>query len=175
MIERNEIAGLPGATVRDLDGNKIGKVTHVYLNDSTGQPAWATVKTGLFGTRSSFVPLAAGRLEGADLVVDTTKDAVSGAPQVDEDEHLSPAEEAELYRYYGLETGAPDPAGGPVAEDRRDPGRHSAEGGTADAMTRSEERLQVDTEQVEAGRARLRKHVVTDTETVQVPVSREEV
>ena len=42
-------------------------------------------------------------------------------------------------------------------------------------MTRSEERLRVGTERVETGRARLRKYVVTDTEHVQVPVSREEV
>ena len=46
---------------------------------------------------------------------------------------------------------------------------------TDDAMTLSEERLRVGTEKREAGRARLRKYVVTDTETVTVPVSREEV
>src|SRR4029078_1089785 len=43
------------------------------------------------------------------------------------------------------------------------------------AMTRSEEQLQVGTEKVEAGRARLRKYVVTEQQSVQVPVSREEV
>ena len=42
-------------------------------------------------------------------------------------------------------------------------------------MTRSEEHLNVGTEQVEAGRARLRKYVVTEQQTVQVPVTREEV
>ncbi len=42
-------------------------------------------------------------------------------------------------------------------------------------MTRSEEQLKVGTEQVETGRARLRKHVVTEQQTVTVPVSREEV
>ena len=42
-------------------------------------------------------------------------------------------------------------------------------------MTRSEERLRVGTEQVETGRARLRKYVVTEQQSVQVPVSREEV
>jgi uncharacterized protein (TIGR02271 family) len=44
-----------------------------------------------------------------------------------------------------------------------------------DAMTLSEERLHVGTERREAGRARLRKYVVTDQETVTVPVTREEV
>ena len=42
-------------------------------------------------------------------------------------------------------------------------------------MTRSEERLHVGTEQVQAGRARLRKYVVTETVTQTVPVSHEEV
>ncbi|WP_367882167.1 YsnF/AvaK domain-containing protein [Rathayibacter oskolensis] len=46
---------------------------------------------------------------------------------------------------------------------------------TDDAMTRSEEQLHVGTEQVEAGRARLRKHVVTEQQTVTVPVSHDEV
>jgi hypothetical protein len=42
-------------------------------------------------------------------------------------------------------------------------------------MTRSEERLRVGTETREAGRARLRKYVVTEHQQVSVPVSREEV
>ncbi len=41
-------------------------------------------------------------------------------------------------------------------------------------MTRSEERLHVGTERVTAGRARLRKRIVTETETRTVPVSHEE-
>ncbi len=46
---------------------------------------------------------------------------------------------------------------------------------TDDAMTRSEERLRVGTERVEAGRARLRKYVVSENVTQTVPVTREEV
>ncbi len=42
-------------------------------------------------------------------------------------------------------------------------------------MTRSEERLHVGTESQEAGRARLRKYVVTENVTTTVPVSHEEV
>jgi uncharacterized protein (TIGR02271 family) len=42
-------------------------------------------------------------------------------------------------------------------------------------MTRSEERLNVGTEQVEAGRVRLRKHVVTEEQQITVPVTHEEV
>lgn len=42
-------------------------------------------------------------------------------------------------------------------------------------MIRSEERLNVGTEQVESGRVRLRKYVVTEQQEVTVPVSHEEV
>ena len=53
---------------------------------------------------------------------------------------------------------------------------HDTSGPTTDsAMTRSEEQLRVGTQKVEAGRARLRKYVVTEDVTTTVPVSREEV
>ena len=42
-------------------------------------------------------------------------------------------------------------------------------------MTRSEEQLRVGTERTEAGRARLRKYVTTETETRTVPVAKETV
>ena len=42
-------------------------------------------------------------------------------------------------------------------------------------IIRSEERLNVQKDKVQTGEARLRKYVVTDTETVEVPVTREEV
>jgi len=47
--------------------------------------------------------------------------------------------------------------------------------GIDDAMTRSEEQLDVGTESHETGRARLRKYTVTENVTTQVPVSHEEV
>ena len=43
-----------------------------------------------------------------------------------------------------------------------------------DAMTRSEEQMRAGTERRERGKARLRKYVVTETQTAQVPVSHEE-
>jgi len=47
--------------------------------------------------------------------------------------------------------------------------------GSDDAMTRSEERLHVGTEQVETGRARLRKYVETEQVNVPVTVTKEKV
>jgi uncharacterized protein (TIGR02271 family) len=182
---------LSGATVRGSSGDKIGTVNQVYVDDQTGQPEWVTVRTGLFGTKESFVPLAAARFDGADLVVDATKDKVSGAPRVDEDGHLSEAQEDEIYRYYGISAGwagsqTDTQAGtqsyrtGGYAGSGTDAGvdsvGHDTSGpNTDDAMTRSEERLVAGTQRTEAGRARLRKYVVSETQQVEVPVSREEV
>jgi uncharacterized protein (TIGR02271 family) len=175
MIDRDDVTTLSGATVRAERGGKIGKVAQVYLDDETGRPEWVTVRTGLFGTKESFVPLAAARLERGELVVDATKEQVNGAPRIDEDGHLSEQQEAEIYRYYGISAGTGSYGTGRTDAGTRGRGRGTSDRTTDTAMTRSEERLRAGTERVEAGRARLRKYVVTDTEQVQVPVSREEV
>ena len=120
MIDQASVPSLMGSTVRDNAGEKIGKVGQVYLDDTTGQPEWVTVRTGLFGTKESFVPLAAARVEGDELVVDIAKDRVSDAPKVDEDGHLSEEQETELYQYYGVSQGpcgrqtTPTAGGGPA-------------------------------------------------------------
>ena len=168
MIERNNITTLSSAAVRTEAGDKIGRVGQVYVDDQTGQPEWITVRTGLFGTKETFVPLTAAWFDGHELVVRATKDQVTGAPRVDADGHLSEAQEAEIHRYYGI-------SAGPGTSATGHSGRDTSGRATDTAMTRSEERLRAGKERVEAGRARLRKYVVTDTEQVQVPVSREEV
>ncbi|WP_329308074.1 PRC and DUF2382 domain-containing protein [Streptomyces microflavus] len=93
---------LDGLTVYDNEGEKVGSVGRVYVDDVTGKPDWVTVKTGMFGMKESFVPLAGARRVGSDLHVSHSKDTVKEAPRVDADAHLSVAEEEELYRHYGL-------------------------------------------------------------------------
>ncbi|MFC8536007.1 PRC and DUF2382 domain-containing protein [Streptomyces sp. NPDC057249] len=93
---------LDGLTVYDTEGEKIGNVGRVYVDDNTGRPDWITVKTGLFGMKESFVPLAGARRVGSDLHISHGKDQVKEAPRVDADAHLSVSEEEELYRHYGL-------------------------------------------------------------------------
>ncbi|HST66873.1 MAG TPA: PRC-barrel domain-containing protein [Mycobacteriales bacterium] len=120
MIDQASVPSLMGSTVKDHAGEKIVKVGQVYLDDTTGQPEWVTVRTGLFGTKESFVPLAAARVEGDDLVVDIAKERVADAPKIDEDGHLSEEQETELYQYYGVSQGpfgrqsTPTAGGGPT-------------------------------------------------------------
>jgi uncharacterized protein (TIGR02271 family) len=163
-------------------GEKLGSVGQVYLDDATGTPQWITVNTGLFGTSHSFVPLEQAVVEGDTIRVPYDKDTVKGAPRLENDGHLEPSEEEDLYRYYGLTgmTGAPHGQMSQTAEAPQDLSDrttgHDTSGPTTDtAMTRSEEELSVGTASRERGRARLRKYVVTEQQTVNVPVSREEV
>jgi len=173
-----------GRRAVDPQGSKIGSVGQVYLDDETGQPDWVTVNTGLFGTRENFVPLRGSRFEGDDLVFPFEKDVVKDSPEIADTSHLDPDEEQELYAYYerylraiGDRAEYEQTTGTGVGRRnmKRDNRLNTSDSGTDDAMTRSEEHLRVGTEKVEAGRAKLRKYVVTEQQSVEVPVSREEV
>lgn len=187
MISEQNIASLIGGNVTDTDGHKIGTVGQIYVDPDTGRPNWATVATGFFGTSESFVPLYhAETTPDGHLQVPYSKDEVKEAPRVESDAELSDAEEDRLYEYYGLMgsltddstragLSGPAEAAGPGNVDDVAAGYDTSGPTTDDAMTRSEEQLRVGTERVETGRARLRKYVVTEHETVTVPVTREEV
>jgi uncharacterized protein (TIGR02271 family) len=184
-LTADQLGAVTDGNVIDADGDKIGRVGQIYLDDQTDEPNWVTVRTGLFGTSESFVPLSGASASGSDIVVTYDKDTVKDAPRVDADGHLTPAEEQTLYAYYGLggttEVNDQDALRHRGVDDDRDADRtatvgHDTSGPTTDnAMTRSEEQLRVGTQTREAGRARLRKYVVTENVTQTVPVSREEV
>ena len=165
-ISRTQMGSLAtsGGNVVGADGQKIGSIGQVYVDDSTGEPSFVTVKTGLFGTAESFVPLQDATVTGSDIRVAYNKTEVKDAPRVDPDERITPEEEQRLYAHYGISS----PRGHSSGTERTGPAPD-------DAMTRSEEQLKVGTRKEEAGRARLRKYVVTENVTQTVPVSREEV
>jgi uncharacterized protein (TIGR02271 family) len=200
MIDTSNINTLMGATVYDNDGDKIGTVGQVYVDPDNGSAAWLTVKTGLFGTKESFVPATDATLDGDSVRVGYDKAFVKDAPRVDTDGELDQDETDALYDYYGFAS-TPRVGGqgmGDGTTTARDDFDDTASDGAAyagtarhasgvgsdadtdtgraadDAMTRSEEHLRVGTERVETGRARLHKYVVTEQETVTVPVSHEE-
>ena len=177
MINENELRNVIGRNAYDSNGDKIGKVGHVFLDDETGQPEFATVNTGLFGTKSTFVPIQNADMAGDNVRLGYTKDQIKDAPNIDADGELSRQEEQQLYRHYGRAdydewTGEDRTAD--LDLDRERDRRFNRETDTDDAMTRSEEELHVGTTSKEAGRARLRKYVVTEQVEKTVPVQREE-
>ncbi|MEV6726337.1 PRC and DUF2382 domain-containing protein [Streptomyces xanthochromogenes] len=167
---------LKDLTVHDPEGDKIGKVEQVWLDDRTGRPEWVTVKTGLFGMKEAFVPLVGARADADTLVVAHPKSVVHEAPHVDADQHLDIHEEQTLYQHYGLS--GSDGRGNGHAKNAHiastDPATRAAREGNGE-LVRSEERLRVGTEEQEVGRARLRKVVVTENVVTTIPVSHEEV
>ncbi|MDQ0692044.1 PRC and DUF2382 domain-containing protein [Arthrobacter sp. W4I7] len=102
MLNRENLESLltKGGNVIGSDSEKIGSIGQLYADDDTGEPTWVTVKTGLFGTSQSFVPVEGAHAQGDDLVVPYSKDHVKDAPRVDVDGHLTPEEEDRLYTYY---------------------------------------------------------------------------
>jgi uncharacterized protein (TIGR02271 family) len=185
MLSHDDLDRLNDTTAYAEDGEKIGTVDTVYVDDETGEGTFVLVNTGMFGMRSSFVPLEGASLNGDELRVPFSKETVKDAPNLDPDDgHIEPAQEQELFRYYGLSySGGADTdthrtsprQGADAPTDDRDRSRDRTSGDTGDAMTRSEEELEVGTQQRETGRVRLRKHVVTENVTKTVPVQREEV
>jgi uncharacterized protein (TIGR02271 family) len=173
-----------GRTMVDPAGDKLGTIDAIYLDDQTGQPEWATITRGLFSAKAAFVPLAQAQAMGDSVQVPYDKQQVTDAPSMEADGSLSQDEEAQLYRHYGLDYNEHRSDSGLAAGTDRDAdadtdhgtvGRDTSGPTTDQAMTRSEEELQVGTQTREAGRARLRKYVTTETQTVTVPVQREEV
>ena len=201
MITTDQIQSLSGGNAVDSEGAKIGSVGQIYLDDQSGQPEWVTVKTGLFGTAETFIPLRDAQVDGQDLKLPYLKSKVKDAPRMsDADQHLDVEQEHKLYEYYGLDYGTSTTDGneqdalhgterdasvettGDRSHDRRDRageagvvGQDTSGPTTDDAMTRSEEQLHVGTQKVETGKARLRKYIVTENVSTAVPVSHEEV
>lgn len=219
MLTEQNAREVIGTTAYSTDGEKIGKVGQLFLDDETGRPEFVTVNTGLFGTNETFIPVSEAEFSGDRLTLPFSKDKVKDAPNVDaEGGHLDRSEEERLYQYYSMGygdsstttttagTGTVTDAGTGTgyADTDRDltdgvgGGRtdefvgdtrgtdtvgtgdsftsqgHDTSGPTTDdAMTRSEESLQVGTTSRETGRVRLRKYVTTEQETHTVPVRKE--
>jgi uncharacterized protein (TIGR02271 family) len=176
----HDYANWTGRNLVGSDGSKIGTIDQLYADKETGEPTFATVNTGMFGSKTNFVPISGANMTGDDVSVPYDKDLVKSAPNVDPDGEITPEEEQRLYEHYnmaapgGYDTTSRDYAYDDVDTTRTE-GRDVSGMTTDDAMTRSEERLRVGTERQETGRARLRKFIVTENVEQTVPVTREQV
>jgi hypothetical protein len=174
MMQVEEVIGWIDRSVLDPSGHKVGSVSQIFVDDTTNCPEWAAINTGLFGRRSSFIPIEGMDLEGEDLRIPWDRAQVKDAPQVDDDGdgHLSPEEEVQLYRHYAKQRHS-----SPKARD--EVGRE----GTADvdgdrdtdhqhdnADDRTQDQNDVKPRYSGTEQPRLRKYVVTEEVH---PVSRE--
>ncbi|MGI5448584.1 PRC-barrel domain-containing protein [Streptomyces sp. CA-243310] len=121
---------LIGRKAFDRNGAKIGTVDEVYLDDATGVPEWAAVRTGLF-SRDAFVPLEPSEMVGDTLRVPFERSLIRDAPDFGVGRHLSPEQELQLYHHYGLDVTLPTEFHHPPPPPKntpRDFGRLAGEG-----------------------------------------------
>ena len=192
MTFQGNIDALPGREVYGTDGRRIGKVGQVFVLEGTDEPTWMTVHTGLFGTHESFVPVADATERGDELHVPYEKSFVQDAPRIDDASELTVEHEAELYRYYGVQppmhgsdAGAEHRANRHDGDDERafhgDDGAHDERRDAATAVGAAAARADRDggadgvAGADASGTPRLRRRIVTEMQTIQVPVQREEI
>jgi stress response protein YsnF len=166
-----------GQTLVASDGEKIGTIEDVYIDNATQQPEWAVVTTGLFGSKQTFVPLTRASEDQGKVVVPFNKSQVKDAPSVDADGDLDEAEEMRLAQHYGLGySHNPSPTGMPVDGGSGGPATQTqGNGNSGQGVELHEERLDVGTVRRPSELVRLRKYVVTENVTKTVPVQHEEV
>ena len=157
-----------GLPVHSTDGEKIGSVEEIFVDEQTNEPEWIGLGTGFFGTKRVIVPVKGADLRADAVYVPYSKDQIRETPDIDSDQ-ISQDTEAALYSHYGLD----------YSERRSDTGlpKGAPQGqrGTAgeEDIVRSEEELQVGKRETEAGRARLRKWVETEPVEADVELRRE--
>lgn len=174
VLEPKQAEQILGQPIYAAGQVEVGTVNQVYLDDTTGKPAWASVHTGVPGTKATFIPLVEATIIDGRLTVPYGKKKIAAAPRAEaNDGHLTLPEVATLNRHYGLRDRTQPKVSPPKSEPVGD-----ANGMTGDAaaeMTRSEERLKVATTTRATERVRMRKHVVVEERTITVSVQREEI
>ena len=148
-----------GTSVAGGQGEPLGHIGAVYVDNATGRPAWASV---LGRRHTAVVPLELSRFDGATLHIPFDDEQLRTAPVHDPDTLISYEQGDELARHYGLLSRSPREAAPPTDPE-------------IPSMVRSEERLRTGTVNVVVGRARLETYVVTENRTFVVPVRRQEV
>jgi hypothetical protein len=185
-----------GAQMVGRDGEGIGAVERVFSKDSTGEPAWVTVRTGVM-RREHVIPLEGSQANADSIHVPYTHDMVKNSPKLEFDDHLSTDDIKVLSQYYGTTAQAAKPAdrttrqpdttarpvsGAPMpASTAGDAAAHGVKvpqdlhrDATLEAV-RYGERLQVAKESREAGRVKLRTYVEQTATEQRVELHRETV
>ena len=93
---------LDGVEVTNQDGEKLGKVDGLFVDDQVNVPTWVAVGSGIFGSHHSLVPLAQTRFVDGRLLVPYSKDDLTLAPHHDPDEPLTVEQEHTLFAHYNV-------------------------------------------------------------------------
>jgi sporulation protein YlmC with PRC-barrel domain len=141
-VEVPDYSALDGVQVTNEDGEKLGTVGGLFLDDETEIPTWVSVHSGLFGTHQCLVPLAQARFSDERLFVPYSKDDLALAPHHDPDVALTADQEQTLFAHYNVgysDADAPGPHTGVEATETGlvglpDTGSHPVDLAEVDAL-----------------------------------------
>ena len=103
MFEAENIRDWRDRDVVDQNGRKIGQLEAVYVDTSTDQPAFASIRVGMIGRhRLTFAPLDRATVAPGHVRVAYPRGKVKDALQIDTDGELAATDEPELFEHYGL-------------------------------------------------------------------------
>lgn len=96
-----------GRTAVDYTGEQIGLVTQIWVDDTSGQPEWASVR-GSALRRQVVVPLAGGTPYGGGVQFAYSKEAIMDAPHSAQEDRLGRDDMDRLSSHYGAPRVDPD-------------------------------------------------------------------
>lgn len=103
MIGVENIRDWRNHNVVDPDGKKIGQLEGIYVDTSTDEPTFASVKTGGLGRhRLTFVPLDRATVGPDSVRVAYPKGQVKDAFSIHTDGELAATDEPTLFEHYGI-------------------------------------------------------------------------
>jgi sporulation protein YlmC with PRC-barrel domain len=85
------------------DGESVGKLIDVYVNDETGEAEFLLVASGFLHNRLHLAPADGATRSGDTVTLAVTKEAVDHAPHIAADGDLTTDEERRLYEHYGID------------------------------------------------------------------------
>lgn len=87
----------------DPEGRKIGQLEAIYVDTSTDEPAFASVRVGMLGRhRLTFVPLDRATVAPNSVRVAFPKGQVKAAFSIDIDGELAATDEPGLFEHYEI-------------------------------------------------------------------------
>ncbi len=97
----DDFSAWTGRDVLAPDGERLGAVELIFLDEATDVPEWVLVRLG-DDDHPAFVPLAGATVEERSIRVEQDRERVAAAPRLDVDKTLTIAEVRQLYDHYGL-------------------------------------------------------------------------
>lgn len=91
------------APVIGATGRRIGTVACIYLHPETGEPLYASVRSGLLGNRETMLPLDLATFTGGQLHVPYAGELIKQAPARPAGPIVDVTDEQNICAHYALE------------------------------------------------------------------------